>query len=129
MIESMAASSLVKLSTSGKQAIPLSLSRQPLANSAPLGRVTHNREKAYSVTKAPSPSTGNDKIVYVDLGIEDAMPPPAKKDPVAVQPPATNPPAKETTTRSMGVHSTSLAEQGKTKLQFCIDRKVAHLEE
>ena len=29
----------------------------------------------------------------------------------------------------MGVHSTTPAEWGKTKLQFCIDRKVALLEE
>lgn len=35
----------------------------------------------------------------------------------------------ETTTQATGAHSTSPAEQGKTKLKFCIDHKVVHLEE
>ena len=116
MIKSMAASSLVELSTSGKQPVPLSLSRQPLTGSAPLGRVTHSREKAHGITKEPSPSV-------------DTTPSPAEKDPVAIQPPPTDLPAKKTTAKSMGTHSTSPAKQGKTKLQFCIDHKVAHLEE
>lgn len=57
------------------------------------------------------------------------MTPPAEMDPVTNPPTPTDPPAKETTTTTTGAHSTSPAERGKTKLQLCIDRKVAHLEE
>ena len=110
MIESMVASSLVKLSTSGKQMVPLSLSRQPLASRAPLGRVTCSRAKSHDTIKAPSPSTGNEAIVYIDLGTEDATPPIVGKDPVTIQLPPTDLPAKKTMTKSMGTHSTSPAE-------------------
>ena len=38
-------------------------------------------------------------------------------------------PAKMTTAKSIGTHSTLPIERGKTKLQFCVDRKVTHVEE
>ena len=91
--------------------------------------MTRSRAKARGITKAPSPSTGNEEIVYVDLGTEDATTIPAEMDPVTIPPTPTNPPAKETEATATGAHSTSPAERGKTKLQFYIDHKVAHLKE
>ena len=129
MIESMAASSLVELSTSSKKVVPLSLSQQPLASSAPLGRVTRSRAKAHGITNAPSPSTSNKEIVFVNLGTEDATTIPAEMDPVTIPPTPTDPPAKETAAKETGAHLTSPVERGKTKLQFYIECKVEHLEE
>ena len=129
MIESMVASSLVELLTSSKKVVPLSLSRQPLANNAPSGRVTHSGEKARGITNALSPSVGNKEIVYVELRTKETMTPLAEMDPLTVPPTPMDPPTKETTTQATGAHSTSPTERGKTKLQFCIDHKVAHLEE
>ena len=129
MIESMAASSLVELSTFGKHTLLLSLSRQPPASTTPFGRVTRSREKARSTTKAPSPSAGNEAIVYIDLGTEDTLPPIVGKEHVTMQPLSTVHPVKMTTTKSIGTDSTLPTERGNTKLQVSVDRKVAHLEE
>ena len=75
LIESMVASSLVELSTSSKKPVPSSLSRQPLASNAPLGRVTHNKAKVCGL--APSPLVGTLDVAFVDLGADDAMALPA----------------------------------------------------
>ena len=57
------------------------------------------------------------------------MTPPATRDPVTVPSSPTDLPIEETTTTTTGVHSTTPADRGQPKIQFCIDRKVAHLEE
>lgn len=80
MMESVAASSLVKLPTSGKQEVSVSLSRQPFANNTPSGRVTHSK------TKSPPPSMGYVLIVYIDLEPKDTTPPTTRKEPSTVQP-------------------------------------------
>lgn len=103
LIESMAASSLVELSTSGKKSVPPSLSRQPLASNAPLGRVTHSKAKARGL--APSPLAGTPNVAFVDLGTDDAMTPPAQVAPITVPPTPTVTPADEATATSHDVHS------------------------
>ena len=129
LIESMAASSLVELSTSSKKMVPLSLSRQPLSNSALFGWVTRRKARARGITNEPSPLVGIKEVSFVDLGTEDAMTPPATIDPITVPPTPIAPSEKETAATTMGGHLTTPAKQCKTKLQFCIDHKLAHLEE
>ena len=129
LIESMVSSSLVELSTSSKKMVPLSLSQQPLASSAPFGRVTRSRARARGITNTPSQLAGNKEIDFFDLGTEDATTPPTEMELATIPPTPTDPPAKETTATTMSAHSTSPVERGKTKLQLCIDCKVAHLEE
>ena len=123
MIESVVASSLVELSTSGKQSVPLSLSRQPSTNNTPSGRVTSSK------TKAPPPSTDSAPIVCIDLGLEDTTPPTAGKEPSIVQPLSTDRPMKKTVDKPLGAHSILPTVRGKTKLQFLVDRRMANLEE
>ena len=91
--------------------------------------MTRSKARARGITNAPSPSAGNKEVAFVDLGTEDAMTPPAEMDPVTFPPTPTDPPARETAATTVGDHSTTPAERGKTKLQLCIDHKVAHLEE
>lgn len=91
--------------------------------------MTRSKAKARNLVSAPSPSLGNPEVAFVDLGTDDATTPPAKVDTVTIPPTPMDLPAEETITTATEVHSTTLADRGKTKLQFWIDRKVALLEE
>lgn len=103
------------------------------------------RCKAKASGLAPSPLAGTPDVSFVDLGIDDATTPPAQVVLITVPPTPTVTPADEAAIASHNVHSVTPAHKatttaprdhstppgsrGKMKLQFCIDREVALLEE
>lgn len=107
--------------------------------------MTRSKAKARGLASTPSPSAGTPDVAFVDLGTNDAMTPLAQVAPVTVPPTpmdlptdkavATTPnvhstiPVDEAAATAPDVHSTTPEGRGNMKLQFCIDRKVALLEE
>lgn len=88
--------------------------------------MTRSKAKTRGIASAPSPSAGNPEVAFVDLGTEDAMTPSAEIDPVIIPSTPMDLHVEETAATAIGVHSTTPADRGNTKIQFC---KVAHLEE
>ena len=111
LIESMVASSLVELSISGKKMVPLSLSQQPLASSAPLGWVTDSKDKAHGLASAPSPLAGTSKVAFVHLGANNAMTPPTQVAPITVPLTPIATPADKAITTTLDVFSAIPADE------------------
>ena len=116
MMESMATSSLVKMSTSREQEVPVSLSTEPYAIKTPSGRVTCIK------TKAPPLPSDNAPTMYIDLEPKDFTALPVGKEPITIQTSSVVWPTKRTEDQPLGAQSIFLVAIGKTKLQFSIDR-------
>ena len=110
MMESVAASSLIKLSTSGEQEVSVSLSIEPSTNKTTSGTMTCSK------TKAPPPPSDNALIVYIDLGPKDVTPLPVGKLPSTVQTSSIVRPMKRIEDQPLGARSILPMARGKTKL-------------